>query len=61
MTLFVEYVCIIYVYIKTTFNIILNILNINQNRFQLESRKTTGYRNKRVQIKWIWLFQVQFK
>ena len=53
MTLFVEYVCIIYVYIKTTLYIILNVLNINQNRFQLESRKTTGYQNKRVQFKWI--------
>ena len=37
--------CIIYVYIKTSFNITLNILKINQNYFQLESSKT-GYQKE---------------
>ena len=50
--------CSIYVYIKTSFNIILNIMNINKNCFQLESRKT-GYQ-KEFRIDMV-LFHVQFK
>ena len=50
-------VCIIYVYIKTSFIITFNILKINQNYFQLKSRKTWYQKEFKIDM----ILFVQFK